>query len=63
MRQREERLMKMAATENGDCVIFFIVFSLQIVLKVAYSIGMVLEFCSGSSDATGLYQHTFSKNF
>lgn len=26
MRQREERLMKMAATENGDCVFFYCVF-------------------------------------
>ena len=41
----------------------FIMFSLQIVLKVACYIAMVLEFWSGASTATGLYQHTCSESF
>lgn len=62
MRQQEERLMKMAATENRDSV-FFIMFSLQIGLKVACYSGEVLEFWSGACNVMGLYQHTFSKHF
>lgn len=53
--------MQTAAAQNEDCV-FFIMFSLKIVLKVIWYVGMGLEFWSGTTDVTEWNQHAFPKS-